>query len=161
MTIAVLSPSLSPGWGSQSKIIEKQTIDTQVQLKKALAQPASNQPILQVLQALSEICQKYATADWDGCGALPILDAAQEEATNLLFMLDEKELPMPEISPEVDGGIELEWYKSATFVFTVSVNGNGVLGYSAYYGEKSRNYGTEPSSMELPETIHQNISKFI
>ena len=146
-----------PGYSERPKAVDDQIIETEARSKEA----ASNQPLIPALIRLQSIVTQFSTKNWDGYGALPVSEKAYKDAEGFIFLLSDGGLPMPDISPEVDGGIEMEWYKSAAFVFTVSINGNGVLGYSGFYGEKSRKYGTEPSSLEIPETIHRNISKFI
>lgn len=145
------------GWSNQSKSIADQVIAANVRFEEA----ASNQPLILALEQLLTIFAEYSTENWDGFGALPLSKEAMLEAGLFLQYLDDARLPMPYISPEVDGGIELEWYKSTDFIFTVNMSGNEILGYSGFYGKRKRTYGTEPLTKEIPASIAGNIAQFI
>lgn len=145
------------GYSQQPKAVDVQIIETEARSKEA----ASNQPLIPALEQLLTIFAEYSTENWDGFGALPLSKEAMLEAVSFLQYLDDARLPMPNISPEVDGGIELEWYKSTSFIFTVNMSGSEILGYSGFYGKRKRTYGTEPLTKEIPASIARNIAQFI
>lgn len=164
MTVAI-TPFSAPnddahiftGWSSQSKSIADQVIAADVRLKDT----ASNQPLVQAFAQLEAVFNEHQEKNWDGYGALPISEIAYQESMQFLVLLDDLHLPMPDIAPEVDGGIELEWYKSTDFIFTINMSGSEILGYSGFYGKRKRTYGTEPLAKEIPASIAENIAQFI
>ncbi len=145
------------GYSARPKSIDDQVIENDVRLKEA----ASNQPSILALKQLKSVYEECSIDNWDGYGALSISAEAVSEATLFLGLLSDSHLPMPDISPEVDGGIELEWYKSTNFIFTINISGSEILGYSGFYGKRKRTYGTEPLTKEIPASIAGNITQFI
>ena len=163
MTIATISLGrrddfnrIFTGYSKQPRAVDVQIIETQARLKEA----ASNQPLVLALNQLGSIYKECSIDDWDGCGALPVSEGAVSEATRSLELLSNSNLPMPQISPEVDGGIEFEWYMSSDHLFTVSFNGKKILGYSGMFGEGNTFYGTSKVDSQIPAIIRWNISKF-
>lgn len=144
------------GFSKQPKAVDEQIIESEARLKEA----ASNQPMILALSGLSSVQNEYSVENWDGFGALPVSERAVSEATIFLKLLNNTNLPMPQISPEVDGGIEFEWYMSSDHIFTVSFNGKKILGYSGMFGEGDTFYGTSKIDSEIPDIIRWNISKF-
>lgn len=147
---------ISTGWSDQIIAIDNQIIETQARLKEA----ASNQPLIPALMRLQSIVTHYSIKNWDEYGALPVSGEAYKEAKDFIFLLADGGLPMPDISPEVDGGIEFEWYLSSNHLFTMSFNGKKVLGYSGMFGEEDTFYGTSKIDSEIPDIVRWNISKF-
>lgn len=145
------------GYSDQPKSIDDQVIENDVRLKEA----ASNQPSILALKQLKSVYEECSIENWDGYGALSISAEAVSEATLFLGLLSDSNLPMPDISPEVDGGIEFEWYIQSDYIFTVSFNGKKILGYSGMFSEGNTIYGTEKINSEIPDIIRWNISKFI
>ncbi len=144
------------GYSKQLNAIDDQIIETQARLKEA----ASNQPLIPALRRLHSIFTQFSTKNWDGYGALPVSGEAYEEAEDFISLLADGGLPMPDISPEIDGGIEFEWYMSSNHIFAMSFDGKKVLGYSGMFGEGNTFYGTSKIDSEIPDIIRWNISKF-
>ncbi len=144
------------GYSEQPKAVDDQIIETEVRLKEA----ASNLPLIPALVRLQSIVTHFSIKNWDEYGALPVSGEAYKEAKDFIFLLADGGLPMPDISPEVDGGIEFEWYLSSDHIFTISFNGKKVLGYSGMFGEEDTFYGTSKIDSEIPDIVRWNISKF-
>lgn len=144
------------GFSKQPKVVDEQIIESEARLKEA----ASNQPMVLASNKLTSVYDECSIDNWDGCGALPVSEGAVSEATIFLELLNNSNLPMPQISPEVDGGIEFEWYMSSDHIFTVSFNGKKILGYSGMFGEGNTFYGTSKIDSQIPDIIRWNISKF-
>ncbi len=129
-----------------------------------MKEAASNQPLVLALIKLKSVYDECSIDNWDGYGAFPVSERAVSEASLFLKLLNNSNLPMPDISPEVDGGIEFEWYMSGNHVFTISFDGKKVLGYAGMFGEGNTFYGTSKIDSEIPEEIPDiirwNISKF-
>jgi len=79
--------------------------------------------------AISElwaVAERCAEADWDGYGAEAIDLDSVLIAQRLLRALPEGD-PMPEITPEPDGHVSLDWFGPHRRVFSVSASPNGRL----------------------------------
>lgn len=64
-----------------------------------------------------------STPDWDGNGADPLLLQTVYGAIELIRALP-SEMPMPEFSVEPDGAIAMDWMKSRSTVFSLSISTN-------------------------------------
>ncbi|MCH8836395.1 MAG: hypothetical protein IIA60_01185 [Candidatus Marinimicrobia bacterium] len=144
------------GWSDPPIAVDDQIIEAKARLKEA----ASSQPMILALSGLSSVQNEYSVENWDGFGALPVSEGAVSEATIFLKLLNNTNLPMPQISPEVDGGIEFEWYLPSNQIFTISFNGRNVLGYSGMFGKEDTFYGTSKIDSKIPDIVRWNISKF-
>ena len=163
MTVATISLGgvddfnrIFTGWSKQQSAVDVQIIETEVRLREA----ASNQPLALALNKLSSVYDDCSMDNWDGCGALPVSEGAVSEATIFLKLLNNTNLPMPQISPEDDGGIEFEWYLPSNQIFTISFNGRNILGYSGMFGKEDTFYGTSKIDSKIPDIVRWNISKF-
>ncbi len=110
---------------------------------------------------LDEILEECAEPNWDGYGALPTSKDAFKEVKDFLSLLV-AEIPsviIPEITPEVDGGLELEWYNPEGEELTLSFNGRNVITYSGIFSDNAETLGTDPFDMKLSPTIRANIQR--
>lgn len=110
------------------------------------------------LVKLDDIYKECSTRDWDGYGAVPIIEATYREAETVIRSLPSF-VPPPDILAEPDGGIGLDWDKGEGFSFTISVSGNNVLTYAGLFGENSETYGTETLAGILPKVIIDNLER--
>ena len=124
-----------------------------VELAEALHAPRSYTlevpiPIFIEIQAVWKARQKN---DWDGYGALPIKRASREDAVEFLRQLP-SELVQPEVVPENDGTLALEWQRGDS-VFVVSFQGSGKLVYAGDFDNDRRLRGHENLAKGIPKTI--------
>jgi len=105
-------------------------------------------PIFFEIQAVWKARQK---SDWDGYGALPIKRASREDAVEFLRQLP-SELVQPEVVPENDGTLALEWQRGDS-VFVVSFQGSGKLVYAGDFDNDRRLRGHENLAKGIPQTI--------
>jgi len=110
------------------------------------------------LESLDEVYEKCSVANWDGYNAQPISREAFFEASKLLRILPNS-FPVPDIGPEPDGGIGLEWYKEKWFSFIVSVNGKNIITYVGRFGKNNHFYGTESYNNSVPEIILNGLKR--
>ena len=111
----------------------------------------------EVLQSLDELCKECSEEGWDGYDALPIDGDVCDEAKRLIRGLPIN-LPMPEIIPEPDGGIGLEWPKGKRLVFAVSVKGKNEIVYAGLFG-MNKTHGIEYFGDTLPSVIIENLRR--
>ena len=110
------------------------------------------------IQALNEAYDECSESNWDGYDAFPITAGAYEEALSLLRALP-SDLPMPEIVPEPDGSIGLEWQQGPDRIFAVSVSGKGVIVYAGLFGKGVKAHGTEVFNDSLPQGVVGSIKR--
>lgn len=121
------------------------------------ARLASDQNRLDAIEHLLDLSDRYRHANWDGEGAEPIPEAAFQEAQEFLQKLTSW-MPLPEVVPEPDGYLGLEWYANKWLLYVVSFNGQGALSCSGLAGQE-RIYGTRFMDEGIPADILRNIAR--
>jgi hypothetical protein len=121
------------------------------------AQLASEQARRDTIDALLKLEPRYQERNWDGQGADPIPAAALNEAHTFLLKLPAT-FPLPEVIPEPDGYLGLEWYANKRLLYVVSFNGKGALSCSGLFGQ-SKTYGTWYMDEGIPGQILSDIAK--
>lgn len=112
-----------------------------------------------VLQSLNEVLEECSEEGWDGYDARPITEEAYLEAKRLIESLPFTSfIPMPEIIPEPNGEIALEWSKGKRLVFVASVSGKNEIVYAGLFGSNKTN-GTEYFGDSLPSIIVENLKR--
>ena len=104
-----------------------------------------------VFEELREVWQECRKPGWDGHGATPVERAALEAAYRLLDMLP-LGFPRPSISAQPDGLLTLEWYRTPTRNFSISIDPIGCIHYAGLFGA-DEHYGTVAFFDGLPERI--------
>ncbi len=102
-------------------------------------------------EELREISNQWRTANSDGDGAEPIDADTLRNAHRLVEALP-CGYPLPSVSAEPDGHVDLEWYRATNRLLSVSVSREGVLYYAALVGEEDPR-GRCRFDGEIPETI--------
>jgi len=110
------------------------------------------------LKVLYEVYQECSEANWNGYDAIPMSQEAYFEARELLRMIPSS-YPMPDILPEPNGEIGLEWYKDKDFVFAITVGGKNRITYAGLFGKDNETHGTEFFADSLPKVISENIER--
>ena len=95
---------------------------------------------------------------WDGYGALPISNRAHSEAKTFLEALPTW-IPLPEIVPEPDGGIGLEWFGGSHRVFVVSISGDNTITYAGLIGMGNKIHGIKVFNDSIPTIIIDSINE--
>jgi hypothetical protein len=94
---------------------------------------------------------------WDGYDATAIELRACLMAADL-FALIPAEVAEPDIIPEADGDIALEWQRAPRQVFSISISATGRIAYAGLFGS-SRVYGTEQFTGTLPLAILEGLRR--
>lgn len=111
----------------------------------------------EILSSLDELCRDCSLEGWDGYDAPPIAEDTCDEAKRFIRGLPVN-FPMPEIVPEPNGGIGLEWSKGNRLIFVASVSGKNEIVYAGLFG-MNKNHGTEYFSDTLPPVIIENLKR--
>ena len=123
-----------------------------------LNEPVNIQRFSKSLKSLQEAYQQYSVKNWDGYGAAPMSIDAYSEATRLIRMLPSS-IPLPDIVPEPDGGIGLEWYKRKGFSFLISVSGKNTITYVGRFGKNNQTYGIENFIDSVPQVVLNGLKR--
>ena len=147
------SPSSGSEWFPQDDYVNISGKSNPIRL-------ASKVSLFEALEEIAIIYLTHQESNWDGYGALPISKGACIEAMRFLEMLPEA-VPMPEIIPEPDGNIAIEWYKSRLDQFTVSFSGHGTVTFFGKFGQLARSQGAEYFFASIPLRTLHNIRQII
>jgi hypothetical protein len=112
----------------------------------------------EALQSLYEVFEECTKEGWDGYDALPITEEAYFAAIKLIKSLPVTAFPMPEVTPEPNGDVGLEWYRENRLVFVVSVSGKSEIVYAGLFGA-NKTHGTEYFGDSLPSIILENLKR--
>jgi hypothetical protein len=153
---SALSTHGSPAASTTSTMILKVLAET----KTAAGQTASSLPA-RAFADLARVAQECSEPGWDGYGARPITQEVRERAQ---AFLDDLPLWMqaPDIVPEADGQIAIEWYIAAEHVLSISIGDTGPLHYAARFGHEDEVHGVKAfDGVAIPVQILQLIDKLL
>ena len=92
-----------------------------------------------LMESFERAIQKGEKVDWDGEGAFP-LDSDSIEFMGMLLSVYPTALALPEIFPDPDGTLGLDWDFSDGTNLTIRMMPNGEIAYSVL-GENEEAYG--------------------
>jgi hypothetical protein len=95
---------------------------------------SSYAPKTAVISQVRAIANECAAAGWDGAGAEPASQDAVARAVDLIRALPDG-VALPELAPEPDGQISLDWIQSRNRLFSLSVGPGRRLAYAWLDGE--------------------------
>lgn len=107
--------------------------------------------------ALAEVFSECQGEAWDGYSARPLSSSSFRNATKFLDILPSW-VPVPEIAPEPDGEIALEWRRGES-ILSISVGADGTITYAGLFGSKSKIRGTEPFDDSIPPVVLESIRR--
>lgn len=111
-----------------------------------------------VIAQIWAIVNDCAEPGWDGDGAEPADRLAAFAAADLIRSLPGG-IPLPEVAPEPDGAISLDWIRSRNRLFSLSVGTSDRLAY-AWIDGSDRGHGVARFDGEtIPTRILQGIGE--
>jgi hypothetical protein len=99
---------------------------------------------------ISELLQHYGLAGWDGEDAVPISVEVATIANSLVDILPDNTIP-PEITPEIDGRISLDWNLGKNRILSLSISSDSLL-FAAIIGLR-KIHGETSSIYEIPKEV--------
>jgi hypothetical protein len=141
-----MSTVVSPGFSPAAKFLN----DAKRAALKQFRQSASfsKQSAYDQLGEVYETCRE---ADWDGDGTEPIEQDTLRNAYVFIEALPDG-YPLPDITAEPDGHLDLEWYRHPRRILSVSVSPEGMLYWAALVGTEDPR-GSCPFYGDIPDTI--------
>ena len=114
----------------------------------------SKQPAYDQLGEVYDACPQ---PDWDAEGAEPV---EQDTLRNAYLFIEALPYgyPLPTITGEPDGQINLEWYRQQRRILSVSVSPERMLYWAALFGRENPR-GSCPFYGDIPETILHWIAR--
>ena len=110
------------------------------------------------ISAIWAVAAEAADGNWNGEGAVAVHPVTAGNAVTFIQTLPTF-VAMPEVSPEPDGGISLDWIESRTRVFSVSIGRNRSLPFAWLEGT-ARGYGVVSFDGEdMPARVLDEISR--
>ncbi len=118
----------------------------------------STQRDLRLFEELEIIEDRCTKSGWDEHAAKPIPKDAFDDARNFLYhAVWESGLPMPEVEPDEFGAIQFDWSDDHNKMYSLSFYGQGIIGYSGYWGENMKRHGVDEFTEEVQDTIYRDI----
>lgn len=137
---------------------ESDTVRQQLEDAKRHSRAAASSLQSLAYPTLEEVVTACSQPDWDGYGARPISQASYVAARAFLDALP-MWLPVPDIVPESDGEIAIEWDIEPNRIFSVSIGADGTLNYAGLLGDGVERHGVEKFDDVVPAIIIQTIEE--
>ncbi len=112
------------------------------------------------ISKLRQLAIDYSQPNWDGEGAEPIDMMAVITAESFIQALPES-LQMPELAPEPDGQISLDWVHSKGRVFSMSVGKSGRLSYAWIDGADQGHAVARFDYRAIPHRVLEGITSIV
>ena len=112
---------------------------------------------LATLAALEAECAAFG---WDGDGADAVSPIAAAAAKRFVRALPDG-LPLPEFAPEPDGSISLDWIRSPTQLFSLSVGRSNRLAYAWLDGSDKGHGVAHFDDQNIPARILEGIQGIV
>ena len=107
---------------------------------------------------LDEILQDCSSRGWDGYDAEPVSVESAAVAQEFLDLLPDNS-QVPNLVPEPNGEIALEWRTGDQKYFSVSMSGNCLV-YTGIFGGFCKKYGEERFFGKIPASILHVLSHY-
>jgi hypothetical protein len=111
----------------------------------------------EALDDLARLKQECAELGWEGYGAQPVNEETLDQVVAFLRALPE-DVPVPDLVPEPDGEVSIEWQNGPRRVFSVSVGPHERLSYAGLLGA-NRWHGVDLFFGAVPPEIIRGIAR--
>ena len=114
----------------------------------------------EVISQLWEMFDDCTERDWDGNDAEPLSGVAAVAVTAFIRSMPDR-LPLPELAPEPDGAISLDWIESRHRRFSVSFGSNDRLAYAWLDGSDKGHAVARFDGVKIPPRILEGIQSIM
>lgn len=109
------------------------------------------------ISAIRELAVECSSDDWDGYGATAIDSSVVRNAEEFIRVLPDN-LPVPEVSPEPDGSISLDWIRTPNQVVSVSIGSTNRLAFAWLDGSERGHSVLNFDGSTIPHRILSSIN---
>jgi len=127
---------------------------------KRIAGDAASSLPARALADLARVAREGAKEGWDGYHAKPVTLTTCDRVRAFLSGLP-LWMSAPDIVPEADGEIAIEWYVAPDQTFSISIGESGPLHYAGLFGHDEEVHGVAPFSDNVPQNVLQFISDLL
>lgn len=124
-----------------------------------VASETIEEPICRARGQVADVLEEAQSPGWDGYGASPVPESAEFHANMLLNQLVPFCHIAPDVAPEADGNIELEWFRDKEWRLVASVDGRGIVCYAAKCGDASQTGRLSRIDENTTEGLRQVLSR--
>lgn len=125
------------------------------------ASPEASSLPARAFAELARVARDCERGGWDGHDAKSINQLTCDRARAFLTDLPVW-MPAPDIVPETDGQIAIEWYIAPERTFSISVGEDGPLHYAGLFDDEDEVHGVKAfDGVSVPENILQYICKLL
>lgn len=117
-------------------------------------------PIQESEHSFSTIHRDCRIDGWDGEGSVAITDAVIARAESVVAALAEllpAHVPSPDILPESDGAICLDWIIDPNHVFSMIVGTRDAISFAGRFGSRGSEHGSCPIRPEDPMALRESL----
>jgi len=145
------------GVSEEACSVEKETASTLDNIRDTISYTPRR---VYVVNQLLSIHKESSISGWDGYDAQPVKVESLNNAIDFMNDLDE-DIPAPDICPEPDGEIALEWYGSNQSTISISIGDSDLISYAAIFPNSLKANGTESLSNEDKGILEIYIKRVI
>jgi len=152
---AVFSPSArqTSAISGEAQAVSRDTIAVIETIEHSHALFGEKADAISQLNAIANECSEVG---WDGNEANPVDEIARHFAECFIRVLPEY-VPLPEFAPEPDGSISLDWIRSRTCLYSVSIGGSQRLA-CAWLDGSNKGHAVEYFDCErIPQRVLDGI----
>ena len=112
-----------------------------------------------LLNDVVSLFKEASRPGWDGYQARPIGGETVENVLTFIELLP-PDMPKPELVPEPDGEIALEWHRSSSWVLSISIGPRNRLAYAGLFG-LNKSYGAEEWHTAIPRMVTEAMRRYM
>jgi len=165
MSVAAIAPGpIKPdGFRVDTAAVSQYSAQLDTLLKRANTQlnGAAQNWEPQIRAAVAAIADECSMTNWDGDGAAPVSAEALrlvERVARLFYCYVPRNTPAPELIPEADGEVSLNWSRDLDRVFSVSIGSHDKLNYAGRLGGGVEPHDVARFNPQDPSAIQQMAS---
>ena len=112
------------------------------------------------ISELGRLENECSEPGWDGFNGRPIAALTVVRARTFLCALPSW-MTAPDVVPESDGNIAIEWYFGPHRSFSVSLGSDGPVHYAGLFGGEEEIHGAAPFLGQIPQSIVQLLARLV
>ena len=139
----------------EARTVQRAASELTTSAESSQALFGEKQDILRELRTIAEDC---ALDDWDGCGAVAVDAGALQKTEDLVRALPEG-FPLPEVAPEPDGSVSVDWIRSPYQLYTLSIGRANRLAFAWLDGTDKGHGVVGFDGISLPARVLSDIER--